>query len=109
MRCALRVPLPCIAPEHCEFILDRNNLSLIHLCPERETSVNGTPIQAANLKDQDSLTIGPVNFTIRFTQSEQPPDIPPATLPQIADSEIEVLPPAPPTADPLASPQHNPA
>lgn len=65
-RCDIRVPLPSIADAHCELRIESEVLIVIDLGSDEGTRHNGDRVERAILADRDSLTVGPVTFTVCF-------------------------------------------
>jgi pSer/pThr/pTyr-binding forkhead associated (FHA) protein len=61
----VRVPIPTVAPRHCEIILRGEELRLADLGSPHGTLHNGAPVREAILNERDELTVGPVTFEVR--------------------------------------------
>ncbi len=70
IRCDVVIPLPSIAPRHCELTLKTGELLFTDLDSEFGTLHNGRRTRMAVLNDRDELTIGPVKFGIRITSGD---------------------------------------
>src|SRR5688572_2176334 len=64
--CDVRVPLPTVALKHCQLSLDGERIKLVDLRTNNGTFHNGNRVTEAVLSPDDTLTIGPVTFTIRL-------------------------------------------
>lgn len=83
----VRIPLPKVAPRHCDLILEDGQLRLRDLGASADGTLhNGRPVREAVLEDTDRLTVGPVTFEVRFRDAD-------------AQAEIEV--------EPSAAPEHH--
>ncbi len=68
--CDLHVAIPTISPLHCEITINGDVIKLLNRSPESETLLNNVIIQTAPLKNQDKVSIGPVEFTVSITDEE---------------------------------------
>ncbi|MCP3906051.1 MAG: FHA domain-containing protein [Planctomycetes bacterium] len=91
----VRVPLPAVAPRHCEIVATADGLHLRDLGSDAGTLHNGHPVDQADLSDHDQVTIGPVTFHVRVAYGD---DHDHADAPDDRGAEIEVK-PQPPTKD----------
>ncbi len=65
IRCDVRIPVPSVAGEHCELVLNDDELTVIDLGSTEGTMLNGQPVTRSLLKDRDRLKIGPVTLELR--------------------------------------------
>ena len=64
--CALRIPLSSVSREHCELYLDAGSVKVKDLGSSNGTFHNNTRIMEAILAAGDTLTVGPVIFTVQI-------------------------------------------
>ncbi len=64
-RCDIRISLPNVADRQCEIHFDGKALRLRDLTNTRAALVNGQSVAEANLKSDDHVQIGPVEFVVR--------------------------------------------
>jgi len=62
--CAIQIPLGDISRRHCELIIKKDRVGVRDLGSSNGTYVNNKRIQQAEIKAGDTLTIGPVIFTV---------------------------------------------
>lgn len=65
-RCDLRVALPSVDKQHCEFMIHEGTVRFKDLGSGTGTFHNGTRVKQAQLVPDDRLTIGPVTFVVRL-------------------------------------------
>ena len=83
----VRIPLPKVAPRHCDLTIEDGQVRLRDLGTSADGTLhNGRPVREAILEDADRLTVGPVTFEVRF---------------QDADAQAEI------DAEPSAAPEHH--
>ncbi len=68
-RCDLRVALPSVDEQHCEFMIHEGTVRFKDLGSGTGTFHNGTRVKQADLVHDDRLTIGPVTFVVRLDQA----------------------------------------
>ncbi|MDP6601309.1 MAG: FHA domain-containing protein [Phycisphaerales bacterium] len=68
--CDLHVPLPAIAPLHCEITVCGTSIRLRNRDPESQTWHNGHQVGEADLVDLDRVRVGPVEFTVSVRSDE---------------------------------------
>ena len=68
--CDLHVPLPSIAPVHCEISIEEQRITLQNRDPEARTWHNGERVDEVELSDRDEVRIGPVQFTVSLGGDE---------------------------------------
>jgi pSer/pThr/pTyr-binding forkhead associated (FHA) protein len=64
--CDVRVPLPTVSLKHCQLVLDGDRVKLVDLRSDHGTYHNGNRVTEAMLSPDDTLTVGPVTFTVRM-------------------------------------------
>jgi pSer/pThr/pTyr-binding forkhead associated (FHA) protein len=64
--CDVRVPLPSVSLKHCQLVLDGDRVKLVDLRSDHGTFHNGNRVTEAVLSPDDTLTVGPVTFTVRL-------------------------------------------
>lgn len=69
-RCDLRVPLPSVAPSHCEILVNDGVIELKDLGSDGGTWHNGDRVERVVLGDRDEFRVGPVTFSVRMGASE---------------------------------------
>ncbi len=62
--CDLRVPVPSVSREHCELRIDPPRVVLRDLGSSNGTFHNHTRVERAELAAGDTITVGPVSFTV---------------------------------------------
>jgi len=62
----VRVPIPGVAPRHCEIMLHGDRVRLNDLSSEPGVLHNGERVAEAWLTHEDEVTVGSVTFTIRM-------------------------------------------
>ncbi len=68
--CDVRVPVPTVSQKHCQIHLDGDRMKLVDLHSEHGTYHNGNRVEEATLVHEDTLTIGPVTFTVRVRHDD---------------------------------------
>jgi pSer/pThr/pTyr-binding forkhead associated (FHA) protein len=63
----VRVPIPGVAPRHCEITLEGDRVRLSDLGTEPGVLHNGERVEEAWLTHEDEVTVGSVTFTIRMS------------------------------------------
>lgn len=66
----VRIPIPSVAPRHCEIVYDGQELRLNDFGSIRGTLHNGVRVQEAVLGHADRVTVGPVTFRVRVQQED---------------------------------------
>ena len=64
--CDFCIPLMVVSRKHCEINLDMGKVTIRDLQSRNGTLLNGHPIEEANIKAGDLLTIGPVEFVFQI-------------------------------------------
>jgi len=94
----VRVPLPAVAPSHCEIVINADGLRLRDLGSDAGTLHNGNRVDQAKLSDLDRVTIGSVTFQVRVAEVPENDNIdavaPGNPIAEIAEIEIKPNPPA---------------
>ena len=62
--CDLRIPLSSVSREHCEILIEENNVVLRDLDSRNGTYLNHNRIEQTPLEAGDELAVGPVIFTL---------------------------------------------
>ena len=70
-RCDLRLALPSVDEQHCEFMIHEGSVRFKDLGSGTGTFHNGTKVKQAELSPDDRLTVGPVTFVVRLDQSHR--------------------------------------
>lgn len=70
--CDVRVPLPTVSLKHCQLVLDGDRVRLVDLRSDHGTYHNGNRVTEALLSPDDTLTVGPVTFTVRLQHDGEP-------------------------------------
>src|SRR5262245_17944969 len=84
-RCDVSIPLPTVAPRHCEIAVEGALLTLRDLGSTTGTLHNGQPVTRAVLEPGDRVTVGGlVTFVVRVDQADVAP---PHTAPERAVQE----------------------
>lgn len=65
-RSDIRIALPSVSDRHCQLTVINGQLHVEDLESQIGTFHNGNRVHQAELIDQDTLTIGPVTFRIRY-------------------------------------------
>ncbi|MBI1368774.1 MAG: FHA domain-containing protein [Planctomycetes bacterium] len=66
--CRLRVPVSTVSREHCHIIERVDGLWLRDLGSKNGTFHNGRPVSEAKLHDGDSISVGPVHFSVTVAE-----------------------------------------
>jgi pSer/pThr/pTyr-binding forkhead associated (FHA) protein len=65
--CDLRIPAATVSREHCEIVVEAGEPPRVKdLASSNGTYLNGSPVDEAELKAGDILSIGPANFVVRI-------------------------------------------
>jgi hypothetical protein len=72
VRSDVRVPVPTVAPQHCEIVVCNDRLKLTDLGSAHGTCHNGNRVDEAFLANADRVTVGPVTFEIRDDHAPLP-------------------------------------
>lgn len=64
-RCDLRLALPSVDEQHCEFMIHDGSVRFKDLGSGTGTFHNGTRVEQAELLPDDRLTVGTVTFVVR--------------------------------------------
>lgn len=70
-RCDIRIALPTVAGQHCEIEFDGSEIKLRNLSTDQPARVNGKRVGEVDLKTDDQLSIGPVEFVVRYGRDAQ--------------------------------------
>ena len=71
VQCDVRIPLPKIAPRHCDLTIEGGRVRLRDLGASADGTLhNGRAVREAILEDADLLTVGPVTFQVRFMDGD---------------------------------------
>lgn len=62
--CELRIPLPSVSRQHCEFILDNGKVTVRDLGSSNGTYVNKQRVEEAELSAGDLIAVGPAVFAL---------------------------------------------
>lgn len=68
--CDLHMAIPTIAPLHCEITVENGLVTVMNRDPKVETFHNGASVNAAELANEDKVTVGPVEFTVMINDDE---------------------------------------
>ena len=68
--CDLHVAIPTIEPVHCEITIKEKAVKLTSHATEGKTLHNNLAVDSADLKNLDTVTVGPVEFTVKITDEE---------------------------------------
>lgn len=71
--CELRIPLPSVSRQHCEFIVEDGKVTLRDLGSSNGTYVNKQRIEEAELNSGDLIAVGPAVFA--FMIDGEPSDL----------------------------------
>lgn len=67
----VRIPLPKVAPRHCDLTIEDGQVRLRDLGASPDGTLhNGRPVREAVLEDADRLTVGPVTFEVSFRNAD---------------------------------------
>lgn len=68
--CDVRVPVRSVSQKHCQLVLEEGQLRLLDLKSEAGTYHNGKRVEQVTLAHEDTVTVGPVRFTVRELRDE---------------------------------------
>jgi predicted component of type VI protein secretion system len=68
--CDLHVAIPSIAPLHCEITVKDGLANLLNRDPDADTFHNDESISQAELANEDTVKIGPVEFIVKMNEGE---------------------------------------
>ncbi|TVQ53547.1 MAG: FHA domain-containing protein [Phycisphaerales bacterium] len=74
-RCDIRISLPNVAERQCEIHFDGKALRLRDLTNTQAALVNGQSVTEANLKSDDHVQIGPVEFVVRCSAASRADEV----------------------------------
>jgi len=63
-QCSIQIPLEDVSRRHCELTIKNNKVAVRDLGSSNGTYINNKRIQQAEIKAGETLTIGPVIFTV---------------------------------------------
>jgi pSer/pThr/pTyr-binding forkhead associated (FHA) protein len=90
----LRVPLPAVAPRHCEIVINAEGLRLRDLGSDAGTLHNGSRVDQANLSNDDRVTVGSVTFQVRVAEVPEDDESDDGATDGIIEIEVKPKPPA---------------
>lgn len=93
--CHVQLSCAGVAEAHCEVHFMGSQVTVKPIDPR--TWVNDAPARRRKLRQNDRLTIGPVNFTVAFVEESKNPDAVPGRLEPTVDSNMDS------TSDPVVS------
>lgn len=86
--CELRIPLPSVSRQHCEFVIEDGSITLRDMGSSNGTFVNQERIEEAELTAGDLIAVGPAVFALVI--DGEPSGIDPADV--YARGTVEVKP-----------------